>query len=311
MTPLLWILQSILIPALSPLGIGIIRKIKARLQNRIGANIFQPYRDLWKLLHKDEIISDDASWIFRFTPFILFAITLVVGISIPLFSSISLPTQINDILVLIYTLSLGTFFLALAGMDTGSSFGGFASSREMTLSALAEGGFLFSLLTMAILCGSSNPFTIAGTNTPLDSPSLFSIFFAFLGFFIILLAETKRFPFDNPATHLELTMIHEAMILEYSGKRLALLEWASANKLLIFSALGVNLFFPWGIAHTETLSATLIGILVFAVKIFVLYVIIAFIESLLAKFRFFRLPDLLFSSFILNCIALGLITSSL
>lgn len=304
---LFWILQCLFIPLLSPLGIGVIRKVKARLQNRIGASIFQPYRDLWKLFHKDEVISTDASWIFRFTPFILFAVTLVAGASVPLFSTLSLPSQTNDLLVLVYLFSLGTFFLALSGMDAGSSFGGFGSSREMTLSALSEGGFLFSLLTLAILCGSSNLFVIAGTTLPLSSPSTLSLFLAFLGFFIILLSETKRFPFDNPATHLELTMIHEAMILEYSGKRLALIEWAAANKLLLFIALGANLFFPWGIAHEATLPALLLGSFVLLLKGGCLYLVIALIESFIAKFRFFRLPDILLTAFILNCIALGLI----
>lgn len=307
MTFLYWILHLLCIPLLSPLGVGVIRKVKARFQNRVGASIFQPYKDIWKLLHKDETISTDASWIFRFAPFLLFAVTIAVSSGIPLFATVPLSSQMSNVLVIIYTLSLGTFFLALSGMDAGSSFGGFGSSREMTLSALVEGGFLFSLLTISILCHSENLFAITQTSVPFGNASFLSVVLAFIGFCIVLLAETKRFPFDNPATHLELTMIHEAMLLEYSGKRLALMEWASANKLLLFIALAANLFFPLGLPSTITLGTLAFGILIFLFKMGIFYTAIAGIESLIAKFRFFRLPDLLFTSFILNGIALGLI----
>lgn len=304
---LIWTIQLILTPALSPLCTGIIKKIKAKLQNRQGAGIFQPYNDLWKLLHKDEIISHDASWIFRYAPFIIFAVTVVVGVSIPLFASFLKNTLTGDLLIVVYTLSIGTFFLALAGMDTGSAFGGFGSSREMTISALAEGGLIFSLLTVALVSGTTNLFAISGTHMLSQSQSFLPILLAFGGFFIVLLAEAARFPFDNPATHLELTMIHEAMILEYSGKRLALLEWAAANKFFIFAALGANLFFPWGIAQSLDITGIIIGFAAFVIKIFIFCFIVAILESSIAKFRFFRLPDLLLTSFILNVMAIGLI----
>ncbi len=301
------IAQIILLPLLAPLGIGLINKIKARLQNRQGASIFQPYKDLWKLFHKDEIISSDASWIFRYTPYIVFAVTLIVGAGIPVIAAFPQLAVPSDMLVIMYTLAIGIFFMALAGIDTGSAFGGFASSREMTLSALAEGGFLFSLLTLALVSGTTNLYGVSEAITVAYSRSSLAILLAFSGFFIVLLSETKRFPFDNPSTHLELTMIHEAMILEYSGKRLALMEWAAANKLLIFATMGANLFFPWGIAHDTSVGALLIGIIAFALKMFVFYSTIAIVESSIAKFRLFRLPDLLILSFILNVIAIGLI----
>ncbi|QQS61335.1 MAG: NADH-quinone oxidoreductase subunit H [Candidatus Moraniibacteriota bacterium] len=307
MTIFIWIIQILFVPLVSPLCVGIIRKIKAILQNRRGASIFQPYRDLWKLLHKDEVISTDASWIFCYAPFIIFTATLVVGMSIPLFGSFFENKLTGDILIIIYTLAIGTFFLALSGMDTGSAFGGFGSSREMTLSALAEGGFVFSLLVIAIISGTTDVFAISSSDIFAQGKDFLSVFFVFSGFFIILLAETSRFPFDNPATHLELTMVHEAMILEYSGKRLALMEWASSNKLLIFFALGANLFFPVGLAQSAEISAIAIGIIVFMIKIGIFCFFIALIESSMAKFRFFRLPDLLLTSFILNVVALGLI----
>ncbi|MEK7557628.1 MAG: NADH-quinone oxidoreductase subunit H [Patescibacteria group bacterium] len=307
MSILIWIIQLIFVPVVSPLCVGIIRKIKAKLQNRQGANILQPYKDLWKLLHKDEIISKDASWIFQYAPFIIFAVTIVVGASIPLFSSFLNNTLTSDILVIIYMLSIGTFFLALAGMDTGGGFGGFGSSREMTISALAEGGLIFSLLTVAIASNTTNLFTISNANIFTSGQSFLPIILAFSGFFIVLLAETARFPFDNPATHLELTMVHEAMILEYSGKKLALMEWASSNKLLIFIALGSNLFFPLGIAQSANINAIIFGIFAFIIKIFIFCLVIALLESSMAKFRFFRLPDLLIVSFILNIMAICLI----
>lgn len=305
MTTISWIVQFSLVPLLSPLFVGIIRKLKAKLQNRDGASIFQPYRDLVKLFHKDEVISKDASWIFQVMPYILFGVTLAIGFSIPLFSFALVNNITGDFLVIIYLIALGTFFLALAGIDVGSPFGGFGSSREMTLAALSEGGLIFSLLVPAIIAHSSNLVQIAATISSLPLTAFAPVILSFLGFVIIMLAETGRFPFDNPATHLELTMIHEAMILEYSGKRLALIEWAAANKLLIFLSLGANLFFPWGIAHTLSMTAIVGAILILLLKVFLLAIFIAILESSIAKYRFFALPDFLFVSLILSIIAIG------
>ncbi len=313
---LIFIFQLLLIPALSPLSVGIIRKIKARMQNREGASVFQPYRDLWKLFHKDEVISEDASWVFRFAPFLIFAVTLLIGASVPVFSTVApslfegTPYALSflasgDFITLIYLFALGTFFLALAGMDIGSGFGGFGSSREMTMAALAEGGLFFSLLVASVIAQTGNVMTMAESLGSLPFQSYLPLVIAFLAFFIALLAENGRFPVDNPATHLELTMIHEAMILEYSGKRLALIEWASWSKLLIFVALGANVFFPWGIATSLLPSLLLTSGLWFTVKALLLLFSVAFIESTMAKFRIFRVPDLLFTSFVLSVIALS------
>lgn len=303
-----WIVQLVLIPALSPLFIGVIRKIKAKLQNRQGASIFQPYRDVWKLLHKDEVITSDASWIFRAAPYIIFAVTVIVGASIPTFASYVANSLTSDILVIIYLMAIGTFFLALAGMDTGGAFGGFGASREMSVAAVAEGGLIFSLLTVAIISGTTDVFGIAAAiGGKMQMALVLPVLLALFGFLITMLAETARFPFDNPATHLELTMIHEAMILEHSGKKLALLEWAAANKLLIFLSLASSLFFPWGIAQTADIGAIAIGFGAWFVKALVLSAGIAVLESSIAKYRLFRLPDLLLIAFILNCIAIGLI----
>lgn len=307
MSIILWTIQLTLVPALSPLSIGIVRKIKARFQNRIGASVFQPYKDLWKLLRKDEVISEDASWIFKFAPYLIFSVTVILGASIPLFATIFSGNLLSDLLVVIYLIALGTFFLALAGIDVGGAFGGFGSSREMTVAALTEGGLMFSLLALAFSAHSTNLFVISGTISSLSLFSFAPMILAFGAFVIAMLAETARFPFDNPATHLELTMIHEAMILEYSGKRLALIEWAAANKFLVFLTLGANLFFPWGMSLSANLADVPLALALFFIKMLALCLLVAVLESSIAKFRFFRLPDLLFTSFILSVIAIGLI----
>ena len=293
-------------PAVSPLCIGVVRKIKARFQNRVGAGIFQPYRDLWKLFHKDEVISEDASWIFKCAPYIIFSTTVIIGASIPLFTTIFSINVLGDLLVVIYLIALGTFFLALAGMDVGSAFGGFGSSREMTVAALTEGGLMFSILVPAFSAHSTNLFAISGAVASFSFFAFAPMILALAAFIIAMLAETGRFPFDNPATHLELTMIHEAMVLEYSGKRLALIEWAAANKFFIFLALGANLFFPWGMSSSERLGDVPLALILFFAKILAFSVFVAVLESTIVKFRFFRLPDLLFTSFILSIIAMSL-----
>lgn len=311
--------QVLAVPAFSPLVIGIIRKMKARLQGRIGADIFQPYRDLWKLFSKDEVISADASWITRFAPYLIFAITLLLGATVPLVTAVApaipgypdlMLTATGDFLVIVYLFALMTFFLALAGMDAGSGFGGFGSSREMMVAALAEAGLIFSLLPASFLAGTGHILDMVAQLSNLPMTAAFPLFVAFLAFLIALLAENARFPVDNPATHLELTMIHEAMLLEYSGKRLALMEWASANKLMIFVALGANVFFPWGVAFEfSSFQALVIPVLAFSAKALGLLLVIALVESLMAKFRIFRVPDLLFTSFVLGMIAVALTVS--
>lgn len=313
---LFFTLQIIAVPVLSPLLVGIIRRVKARLQGRVGADVIQPYRDLRKLFAKDEVISADASWITRFAPYLIFSITLLLGATVPLVTTVAptipgypelMLTATGDFLVIVYLFALMTFFLALAGMDAGGGFGGLGSSREMMVAALAEAGLIFSLLPASFLAGTGHILDMVVQLSNLPITTAFPLFVAFLAFAIALLAENARFPVDNPATHLELTMIHEAMLLEYSGKRLALMEWASANKLMIFIALGANVFFPWGIAFEfSSFQTLLIPALIFSVKALAFLVGIALVESLMAKFRIFRVPDLLFTSFVLGMIAVVL-----
>ncbi|MDP2630919.1 MAG: NADH-quinone oxidoreductase subunit H [Candidatus Uhrbacteria bacterium] len=296
-------IQIALVLFLSPLCIGAIRKVKALMQNRHGASIFQPYRNLSKLFGKDEVVSHDASWIFLVAPYVVFASTLVIASSIPL-AFVPAFAPAGDFLVVIYMVALGAFFLSLAGMDPASAFGGTGSSREMTLAAVAEGGLLFTLLVPALIAGSTHIATIAAVIGAAPFSQIVPLLVAFVGFFIVLLSENARYPFDNPSTHLELTMVHEAMILEYSGKRLALMEWAAANKLFIFLALAANLFFPSTIGQGTTLLAMVMAGVFTLLKVGILTVGIAVIESSIAKLRYFRLPDLLFTSFVMGVIAL-------
>lgn len=303
----IFIIKFLYVPLISPLCIGIIRKMKAFMQNREGASIFQPYRDLLKLFGKDEVISETASWIFLYTPYLLFTITLVVAAGLPFLTYGNNLFGINDFLIVIYLFALASFFISLAGIDTASSFGGFGSSREMTVVALTEGGLLFSMLPVALVTQTTNLVNMASGISNLPLISFTPIIIAFIGFFIALLAENSRIPVDNPATHLELTMIHEAMILEYSGKRLALIEWSSFNKLTIFAVLGTSIFFPWEISYDSNAIAIIQTLIVVSIKVFFIMGIIAIIESSIAKLRFFRLPDLMFTSYILGIISLFLI----
>lgn len=304
---LIWIIQLLFVPVSAPLAVGVIRKVKARMQNRIGAGIFQPYRDLWKLFHKDEVMSADASWIFRFAPYLIFAVTLVLGAIVPSFTTLLVGGLPSDFLVFVYLVALGTFFLALAGLDVGGAFGGLGSSREMTMAALSEGGLIFALFSATILARTADLLAMPAALAALPFTEFAPLLIAFCAFVIVLLAETARFPFDNPATHLELTMIHEAMILEYSGKRLALLEWAAANKFLIFALLAVNIFFPWGLTSSAAPPEILLALGSVGLKILILCVFVAVLESSIAKLRFFRLPDVLLTAFVLSLVALTII----
>lgn len=304
---LIFVIKFLYVPLISPLCIGIIRKIKAIMQNREGASIFQPYNDLLKLFNKDEIIAPTASWIFMYTPYLLFTITLIISMGLPFLITGDNIFGVNDFLVMIYLFAFSSFFLSLAGIDTGSSFGGFGSSREMTVLALTEGGMLFSILPLAILTNTTNISLMASSLAGLDFVYYAPVLISFIAFFIALLAENSRIPFDNPATHLELTMIHEAMILEYSGKRLALIEWSAFNKLLIFAILGANLFFPWGINSSANLTTTFLTMAITFAKVLIVITAVAVVESSVAKLRYFKLPDLLFTSFILGVISLFLV----
>jgi formate hydrogenlyase subunit 4 len=300
------IIQLVMLLALSPFIIGLIRKVKARLQCRKGAGVLQPYADLAKLFHKQPVISSTTSWIFPATPYIVFASSLAAGLLVPMFVSQNPFNFAGNVIALVYLLALGTFFLILAGLDAGSTFGGMGSSREAIVATLAEPAMMLSIFAIALTAGSTNLSTIVHKTALMEGiitappPHLMAL----VAFFVVVLAETGRVPVDNPATHLELTMIHEAMLLEYSGRYLALLEWAAGIKLVVFLSVIANVFAPWGIATSVTPASVAIGMIVYVVKVSALALLIGMIESMFAKLRLFRVPELLGAAFILSLLAL-------
>ena len=301
---LIELIQLLIVGIGAPLLTGTLRRMKARLQGRRGAGPFQPYFDLRKLFAKEAVVSENASWIFRFTPYLLVAIMLLSAMLVPLLSTRTPLGFIGNIILLMYLFLLGTFFLALAGLDAGSAFGGMGSSREMIIAALAEPTVMISIFAIALRAGSTSLDEIARRGV---SESMLLLnpghLLAFIAFFIVALAETGRLPVDNPATHLELTMIHEAMILEYSGRHLALVEWAAGMKLFLFFALLANLFLPWGIAGELTPMAVALAFGALAVKVGGLALAVALMETAVAKLRLFRVPELLSGSFTLALLA--------
>ena len=296
--------QALLVLLLAPGVVGLTRWAKARLQNRRGAPPWQPYRDLRKLFGKEAVVSRNASWIFRVAPAVVFASTVAVALLVPVLA-VPLPIDVvGDLLVVVYLLLLGMFFLSLAGLDPGSAFGGMGASREVTVAALAEPALALAIFAVAVRTGSTNLGQIVA-RTMADPAGALSPghLLAFAALFVVMLAETGRLPVDNPATHLELTMIHEAMVLEYSGRYLALIEWAAMLKLVLFFVLLGNLFVPWGVALTVSPGALLVALVCLVVKLAVLAVAVAVLETRVAKLRLFRVPELLSASFVLGLLA--------
>lgn len=297
-----WILaltQTILLLLCAPLLTGWVKWVKCKLQSRRGASPWQPYRDLLRLFRKEVVLSESASPIFRVAPYIVFSVTALAGSIVPMFA-VGLPTAaIADVIVLVGFFALGRFFLALAGMDIGTAFGGMGSSREMTISSLAEPAMLMGIFTIAMTVHSTNLASMI--QYLLEQPvQLYPSFvFSAMGMLLVAVAETGRIPIDNPATHLELTMVHEAMILEYTGRHLALMEWGAMLKLMIYSILLGNLFLPWGIADNFSTLPLFIGFASISLKLILLGIALAVMETGLAKMRFFRAPQYLGLAFIL------------
>lgn len=304
------VIHFILMFLAAPLVVNLIRKVKAHFQSRRGPGLLQGYYDLWKLLRKNGVVSEHSSWIFRITPYVVFSATLLAAMIVPAFIVWGPAGMLGDAIVIIYLLGLARFFTALAGLDTASAFGGLGSSREMMISSLVEPAFMSIVFVLAITAGSTNLNEIINSSLLMGyiQPAYLLIFLALL---IVVLAETGRVPVDNPATHLELTMVHEAMVLEYTGRDLALIEWAGAIKITLFLTLAANLFFPWGIAGSITLSSVLIGLISIIAKVFLLAVGIGIAESLIAKLRLFRVPELIGGSFALAMLALILRTTGM
>jgi len=296
---ILAVIQVLVVTAGAPLLVGALRTLKARLVGRRGPRVLQPYANLAKLLRKEAVVSTTTSWIFRVTPYVLFSTMVAAALIVPLL--LARPVlDFAGLVLLMYLFVIGTFFLALAGLDAGSAFGGMGSSREVAVAALAEPTIMVAILALALRAETTSLGGIVErfARDPLLAANPGHLL-AFSALFIVMLAETGRLPVDNPATHLELTMIHEAMVLEYSGHYLALVEWAAAMKLFLFMTLLANLFLPWGMPAAAAPLTILLGLIVLAAKLAVLTVGLALLETALAKLRLFRVPELLAGSFAL------------
>jgi formate hydrogenlyase subunit 4 len=303
---MLAVIETLLFVSLAPLLAGWIRRVKCHMQNRAAPSLLQPYRDLVKLFRKDSVLAEHASWIFRATPYIVFGATILTAAMVPLVAVELSMDVIADVIVLVGFLALARFFTALAGMDIGTAFGGMGSSREMMIGALAEPVLLMTVFTLAMTASTTN--LSEAVQYTLSSGLVLrpSFVFAALGLMMVAVAETGRVPVDNPVTHLELTMVHEAMILEYSGRHLALIEWAGKIKLMIYFVLIANIFFPWGIATELTANNLLVGAIAIAGKLALLGVVLVVWETVMAKMRLFRVPQFLGFAFLLSL--LGMLT---
>ncbi len=282
---------------LAPWYGGCVRHVRARLQNRRGPSVLQTYRDIYKLLHKEVVLGKNASPLFRAVPYIVFSLLVLVCGIIPWFS-VSLPlAPVADVIALVGLLGAVRMLMALAAMDQGTSFGSMGARREMLVGFLAEPALLTVLFIAGMSTSSTSLSRIVATllsRPPALSPSMV---FAATAFVMVALAENARLPIDNPDTHLELTMIHEAMLLETSGRHLALMTWASDLKLLIYSGLAIDLFCPWGIARHLSLGGVGIAIASLLLKLLLLAGALALLETLSAKMRIFRVPEFLGTAF--------------
>jgi formate hydrogenlyase subunit 4 len=296
--------QMLLVLLLAPLLTGFVRKVKARLLLRIGPPLLQPYRDLARLLRKEVVLAESASWLFRVVPYLVFAATWVAAALVPTFGTGLLFSWTADLIVIIALLGSARFFLALAGLDVGTSFGGIGSSREVMIASLAEPAMLMIVFTLALLAGSTQLSTMTGFLTSSEVGLRVSLGLALFALIMVAIAENARIPVDNPATHLELTMVHEAMVLEYSGRHLALIDLASMLKLLLYVSLIGCLFVPWGVAPANGgAQALLIGAATYAGKLAAGGFLLALFETSIAKMRVFRVPEFLGAALMLGLLA--------
>jgi formate hydrogenlyase subunit 4 len=295
--------QVLLVLALAPLVTGLVRKIKARLTRRRGPPIIQPYRNLLRLFRKEAVLAENASWLFRSVPYLVFALTLVAASLVPTIVT-DLPFALAaDFIAIVALLASARFFLALAGLDIGTSFGGIGASREVMIASLAEPAMMMVIFSIALVAGSTNLSAIvAFMASHVEVEVSFGL--ALVGFVIVAIAENARIPVDNPATHLELTMVHEAMVLEYSGRHLALIEWAASLKLLLYVSLLACIFAPWGIStFGGGAQAAAVALVAYLGKLAVGGALLGFFEVSIAKMRVFRVPEFLGAALMLALLA--------
>jgi formate hydrogenlyase subunit 4 len=296
--------QLLLVLALAPLLTGYVRKVKARLLRRQGPDLIQPYRDLHKLMRKEVVLAHNASWVFRVAPYVIFATTWVAAALVPTFATGLAFSPGADLIAIVALLGSARFMLALAGLDVGTSFGGIGSSREMMIASLAEPALLMIAFTVSLLAGSTQLSSVATFMQSAGVGLRVSLAMALVGLVMVAIAENARIPIDNPATHLELTMVHEAMILEYSGRHLAVIEAAASLKLLLYLSVIGCVFVPWGVAVAgQDLAAYAVSLPVYALKLAVGGFLLAVFETAVAKMRVFRVPDFLGAALMLALLA--------
>jgi formate hydrogenlyase subunit 4 len=296
--------QMLLVLLLAPLLTGLVRKLKARFQRRLGPPLIQPYRDLVRLLRKEVVLAENASWLFRIVPYLVFSATWVAASLVPTFRTGLLFSWSADLIAIIALLGSARFFLALAGLDVGTSFGGIGSSREVMIASLAEPAMIMIIFTVALIAGSTQLSTMAGFLTFSQVGLRVSLALALLALIMVAIAENARIPVDNPATHLELTMVHEAMVLEYSGRHLALIDLAASVKLLLYVSLIGCVFAPFGLAPPgATLPLLALGIATYVGKLAAGGFLLALFETSIAKMRVFRVPEFLGAALMLGLLA--------
>jgi formate hydrogenlyase subunit 4 len=294
-------MQMVLVLALAPLLTGLVRKTKSRLLRRQGPPLLQPYRDLLRLSRKEVVLADNASWLFRVAPYLIFAATWVAATLVPTFAVGLMFNWAADLIAIIALLGSARFFLALSGMDIGTSFGGIGSSREVMIASLAEPAMLMIVFTVALIAGSTQLSTVSAFLAGADVGMRISLALALVALIMVALAENARIPVDNPTSHLELTMVHEAMVLEYSGRHLAMIEFGGSLKLLLYVSLIASVFVPWGIAgQAATPIEYAFGILTYLLKLTLFGLLLALFETVIAKMRVFRVSQFLGAALMLG-----------
>lgn len=296
------IINTLFVLATAPLWISVIKKVKAWTQGRQGPSVFQTYYTVAKLLRKEVVYASASSRITRVTPLVTMASMLTAALFVPLIFVPEPVGGIGNIILFLYLLALARFFMALAGLDAGSTFGGMGSSREMSISAIIEPTTIIVFAALAFVFRTTNIFDMFARSAATGTITTPILILTGISLFIILIVETSRIPVDNPETHLELTMIHEGMILEQSGRNLALMELAAAVKLTVLMALLINLILPFGLATTLTAAGLILAASLFIVKGTILAGIIGLFESSMAKMRFFQLPSLFAMAFFFSAL---------
>jgi formate hydrogenlyase subunit 4 len=286
--------QMLLVLAAAPLLTGFVRKVKARAIGKAGPPILQPYLELLRLIRKEAVVAESASWLFRTAPYLIFAGIWVAAALVPTFAAGLMFSWSADLIAIVALLGSARFFLALAGLDVGTSFGGIGSSREMMIASLAEPAMIMIVFTIALIAGSTQLASVSAYTMSHEVGLRVSLALALVALLMVAIAENGRIPIDNPATHLELTMVHEAMVLEYSGRHLAMIELAASLKLVLYVSLIACIFVPWGLAPAGAgLGAYAIGFVAYMIKLFAGGSLLALFEMAIAKMRVFRYAEFL------------------